>query len=108
MHIVPSLYQTARLFCKLSLWRGIAVGRALRREDRICPGHQPGVERLRRIPSPGGRKIILEVDEILRPFRGWDLDTVFTHGLAPVATFLRRSAAGQLRYQELPCVFNRG
>jgi hypothetical protein len=44
----------------------------------------------------------------LRPFRGWHLDAIFIHGLAPVATFLRRSAAGLLRYQELPCVFNRG
>src|SRR5882672_7553053 len=31
---------------------------------------------------------------ILTPLRGWDLDAAFTHGLAPVATFLRRSAAG--------------
>src|SRR5437867_9955063 len=36
MHIVRSLEQTARLFCKLRLSRVIAVGRVLRREDRIC------------------------------------------------------------------------
>ena len=59
------------------------------------------------IPAPEGRKIS-STSLYLSPFRAGNPAQPFYPGLVPGATFLRRSAARLLRYQELPCVFNRG
>src|SRR6267142_2646343 len=45
-------------------------------------GRQPGVNGCAG-SSPEGAKDINELEEILRPFRGWDLDAIFIHGLRP-------------------------
>ena len=39
MHIVPSLYQTARLFCKLRLWQGLQL--AARFVEKIATPFSP-------------------------------------------------------------------
>src|SRR6267142_1970668 len=62
---------------------------AAERRKNVAPGASPGFSAVKRI-SPGGAK---DFREILSPLRGLKSKTTPSPGLAPGATFLRRSAA---------------
>jgi len=65
---------------------------AAERRLECSPGRKPGVNSKAGSQAPEGRKIRMD-SRILRPY-GLGLRHYSIHGLAPVATFLRRFAAG--------------
>src|SRR5258705_10890917 len=99
---MPSGFRSRRIdqreFCsRCVLSRGAAT--------EYSPGRKPGGHGLPWIPAPRGAKDSNELDENLSPLRGLEFPRFSIHGLAPVATFLRRSAAGNREYQgRSPCL----